>query len=37
MCFNRNKKSIAQDNQRNQEEMGQLLNKMAAWILFFVL
>lgn len=34
MCFNRNKKSLAQDNQRNQEEMGQLLNKMAAWILF---
>ena len=34
MCFNRNKKSATQDNQQNQEELGLLLNKMAAWILF---
>lgn len=34
MCFKRNKKSATQDNQQNQEELGLLLNKMAAWILF---
>lgn len=37
MCFNCNKKSLAQDNQRNQEEMGSCLIKWLRGFCFYVL
>lgn len=34
MCLQQNNTNLAQKNQSNQDGLGNLLNKMAAWILF---